>query len=301
MVAGAGLAAAVWLPTRHDVASAAETPAVFADEFDGARGTGLDPDKWLLDQNTTGGLDRTRSRSQDTGGAVLDGEGNLVVTRLLISKVAFAQAYGHAEARIEVSRAAGPWRAFAVLDPSGRVLAGRFDALEQGVDPTSGDDFHTYAIDWTPESIVWSVDGRPSLRLVPNVAARPLFLVLNLATDGISPARMVVDHVRVSTGDSPAPTATASALPTATSASPTLPPTVKPTTKPTVKPTTKPPATVKPSATRKAPTVPAWKAYTKYAVGARVTYKGVTYKVKQAHTSLPGWEPTALPELFEKV
>jgi len=32
-----------------------------------------------------------------------------------------------------------------------------------------------------------------------------------------------------------------------------------------------------------------------------VTYKGKTYRVLEAHTSLPGWEPTKLPNLFAKV
>jgi hypothetical protein len=32
-----------------------------------------------------------------------------------------------------------------------------------------------------------------------------------------------------------------------------------------------------------------------------VTYEGVTYQVKETHTSLPGWEPPALPSLFKKV
>ena len=278
-VAGAGLAVAVWLPARNDVASAAEQPAgqatTFADEFTGRRGTPLDQDTWVL-----------RGRGRD---AALDGRGNLVVSRLLLGKTAFTQAYGHAEARIEVQRAAGPWRAFAVLDPSGRVLSGKFEALDDGVDPTSGDDFHTYAVDWSPESIVWSVDGRPSLRLTPNVAARPLFVVLNLATDGRSPARMRVDFVRVSTSTGPAVTPTATPTATATAA-----PTVTPSATPTS-------ATPSPTPTKTAAPAPAWKTFTAYAVGDLVSYQGVTYKVKEAHTSLPGWEPTALPELFEKV
>jgi hypothetical protein len=275
-VAGVGLAAAIWLPTRNDVASAAEQPAAFADEFAGPRGTALDGDKWVVPR-----------RAQ---GTALDGDGHLAVSRLLISKVAFAQPYGHAEARIQVKRAAGAWRAFAVLDPTGRVLAGKFDALGTGVDPISADGFHTYSVDWAPETIVWSVDGRPSLRLTPQVAARPLFVVLNLATDGISPARMLVDFVRVTTGAAPTPSVSPSAP---VSAGATATPTPTPT------PTTVKPTTVKPTPTKAV--AAAWKPYTKYAVGNLVSYKGVTYKVKEAHTSLPGWEPTALPSLFAKV
>jgi len=32
-----------------------------------------------------------------------------------------------------------------------------------------------------------------------------------------------------------------------------------------------------------------------------VTFAGATYRVLEAHTSLPGWEPTKLPNLFAKV
>jgi len=97
-----------------------------------------------------------------------------------------------------------------------------------------------------------------------------------------------VDFVRVSasTGPTATPTATATVTPTATA-------TVTPTTSATPSPT--------PTATKTAAPAPAWKTFTAYAVGDLVSYQGVTYKVKEAHTSLPGWEPTALPELFEKV
>lgn len=43
----------------------------------------------------------------------------------------------------------------------------------------------------------------------------------------------------------------------------------------------------------------AWAPYTAYAVNQLVTYNGVTYKVIQAHTSLPGWEPDKVPALFQ--
>ncbi|MNN09331.1 Chitinase A1 precursor [compost metagenome] len=42
-----------------------------------------------------------------------------------------------------------------------------------------------------------------------------------------------------------------------------------------------------------------WAPYTAYTVNQLVTYNGVTYKVIQAHTSLPGWEPDKVPALFQ--
>lgn len=41
-----------------------------------------------------------------------------------------------------------------------------------------------------------------------------------------------------------------------------------------------------------------WAPYVSYAVGALVTYDGVTYRCIQAHTSLPGWEPPIVPALW---
>ncbi len=45
----------------------------------------------------------------------------------------------------------------------------------------------------------------------------------------------------------------------------------------------------------------AWKAFTTYKVGTRVSYKGATYRVLQQHTALPGWQPGLVPALFRKV
>jgi chitinase len=44
--------------------------------------------------------------------------------------------------------------------------------------------------------------------------------------------------------------------------------------------------------------VAAWAPNTAYAVGALVTYNGVTYSCRQAHTSLVGWEPPNVPALW---
>jgi len=41
-----------------------------------------------------------------------------------------------------------------------------------------------------------------------------------------------------------------------------------------------------------------WKTYTAYKVNQQVTYEGNTYSCIQAHTSLPGWQPTLTPALW---
>ncbi|MGK5679073.1 carbohydrate-binding protein [Actinoplanes sp. URMC 104] len=297
-VASAGLVGAIVVTGQGDVAAASEHRPVFDDDFAGARGAGLDPAKWLLDGDARHGQ--------------LDGDGHLVVDRLAITRKAFAEPYGHAEARIKVRRVSGPWRAFGAVDKYGRVLRGTVDTLDRRADRTSSRDFHTYAIDWTPQAVVWSVDGRATLKLTPDEPGLPIALVLNLATDGRRPGRMEVDFVKVTAGTKPMPAPTQpSATPTSatpTSATPTsaAPTSAAPTTTPPPKPTS-PPATAKPTtppATAKPTTKPAakpWKAYTDYKAGDLVTYKGVTYRVKEAHTALPGWEPSNLPNLFVKV
>ena len=43
-----------------------------------------------------------------------------------------------------------------------------------------------------------------------------------------------------------------------------------------------------------------WAANTAYQVGSTVTYGGSSYKCRQAHTSLPGWEPPNVAALWQK-
>ncbi|GAA1583866.1 lytic polysaccharide monooxygenase [Actinoplanes couchii] len=74
---------------------------------------------------------------------------------------------------------------------------------------------------------------------------------------------------------------------------PTTPPTKAPTTPPTTAPTTAP-ATTAPTTQAPAPVQGAegaWAPGVAYKVGDKVTYEGVTYQVRQAHTSIRSWEP----------
>ena len=78
------------------------------------------------------------------------------------------------------------------------------------------DDFHTFAIDWTPGTIVFSVDGvsyetvtRRAFRRQAVGVRRAFFLLLNVAVGGVFPGspdattvfpqEMVVDYVRYRT------------------------------------------------------------------------------------------------------
>jgi hypothetical protein len=78
---------------------------------------------------------------------------------------------------------------------------------------------------------------------------------------------------------------------------PPMPPTVPPTKPPvTTPPATKPPTTAPP--TTAPPSGNAWAPYTAYPIGQVVTFNGGRYQCRQAHTSLPGWEPANVPALW---
>jgi beta-glucanase (GH16 family) len=156
----------------------------------------------------------------------------------------FTQTYGHFEARIKMSRGQGMWPAFWMLgDDIGNVgwpQSGEIDIMENvgfepnavhgtihgpgysgagGIGsaysgPTFADDFHTFAVDWSPGRIVWSVDGNVYQTRTPAdvngnqwVFDKPFFLILNLAVGGYWPGdpdgstqfpnTLVVDYVRV--------------------------------------------------------------------------------------------------------
>ncbi|WP_405900766.1 lectin [Streptomyces sp. NBC_00727] len=164
----------------------------------------------------------------------------------------FTQAYGHVEARMKIPRGQGMWPAFWMLgNDIGQVgwpNSGEIDIMENvGFEPSTvhgtlhgpgysgsggigagytlpngqafADAFHTFAVDWAPDSITWSVDGNVYQHRTPadtngNAWAfnKPFFLILNLAVGGYwpgdpdgntaFPSQLVVDHVRVTTSDS---------------------------------------------------------------------------------------------------
>jgi beta-glucanase (GH16 family) len=167
----------------------------------------------------------------------------------------FTQAYGHFEARMQIPRGQGMWPAFWMLgDNIGDVnwpQSGEIDIMENvGSEPGSvhgtihgpgysgangvgagytlpggqsfADGFHTFAVDWSPNSITWSVDGNAYETRTPAdiggnqwVFDHPFFIILNLAVGGYwpgnpdgntqFPAQLVVDYVHVTTGDSAPP------------------------------------------------------------------------------------------------
>jgi hypothetical protein len=125
-------------------------------------------------------------------------------------------------------------------------------------------------------------DPAASLKDRPEYAVAVSNAGLWRATDGWNDLRHTLTVTAAGTSpaiDQPSPTAPASPSPTA---SPSVPA----------------PTTPAPSST---PGAVAWAPSTLYRIGDRVTYGGRTYHAIQAHTSLPGWEPSITPALWSRV
>ena len=165
----------------------------------------------------------------------------------LLTSGKFSQQYGHIEASIKMPRGQGIWPAFWALgDNIGSVgwpNSGEIDIMEtigsqtgtnhgslhgpgySGGNPLTGtytlpngqslaDGFHTYAVDWSPNVVSFSVDGnvyetRTSADTNGNPWAfnHPFFFILNVAVGGnwpgspdgstSFPQQMLVDYVHV--------------------------------------------------------------------------------------------------------
>ncbi|MFI5494715.1 carbohydrate-binding protein [Actinoplanes sp. NPDC051859] len=346
-VATAGLATAIWLPTRNDTADAsdfrrttARIPSLdqFSDDFAGPEGSTVDPQKWFLTTNRTGyGV----TFSQSTRNARLDGDGNLVIaarggdrsgvtSAQLVSRSMFRRDSGRVEAKIKVPSDGDGLRPAFALFGTGYNPAG----VNLLADPVTDGDFHTYAVSWTQDTVTLTRDGDVLQQVnAPQSVTGQLFrLTLSLlVTDARRadlPAKMSVDHVEFGAedGGQPKPTtppvstppATPPTSPSATPSEPASTPPTESTDVPTTPPSTEPPATTAPAdpppATTQPPTAAAptttapaepeveeWKKFTDYKVGTIIKFKGQRYQVLEAHTSLPGWEPTSLVSLFKKL
>ena len=86
-------------------------------------------------------------------------------------------------------------------------LAGSVNAGKDFVGPNTSTAFHTVSLDWRATKITWSIDGRATYTYTgPNIPKVPMYLILNLATGGLTgptdtsrlPASMLVDWVHVS-------------------------------------------------------------------------------------------------------
>ena len=157
----------------------------------------------------------------------------------LLTKGLATWKYGRFEARMKLPKGRGMWPAFWMIPPDNNAYgnwptSGEIDILENwGIEQTTmwatvhmsgnasqngytlteypNDSFHTYALDWRPDTISMSVDGKPYFQYVnPKVGYtkwpfdQPFYIILNAAVDGKTydgsatlPQSMVVDYVRV--------------------------------------------------------------------------------------------------------
>jgi beta-glucanase (GH16 family) len=127
----------------------------------------------------------------------------------------FTYTYGLAEARIKVPKGRGFWPAFWMLPASQEsrpeidameILGGsthvqrmhlhylnpdgsRADAGARWVGPDFSARWHTFAVDWTPDAIVWYVDGVERWRFADSsvIPREPMYPVLSLAVGGVYP------------------------------------------------------------------------------------------------------------------
>lgn len=142
--------------------------------------------------------------------------------------------YGYYEMRAKIPSGKGLWPAFWLLPADQEslpeidimeVLGHRPSRLElhfhyrndaggrrtfaKEVDTTDlSADWHTYGLDWTPEHIIWYLDGRELWRYTDraHIPNEPMYMIVNLAVGGDwpgnpdrttrFPARMEVDYVR---------------------------------------------------------------------------------------------------------
>lgn len=203
-------------------------------------------DKW---QDPT----ELQTYTDNIANAHYDGDGHLAITAIK-EGTAYSSAklrspqlwmYGLFEARIKVPTELGVWPAWWLLgedDPYGWPYCGEIDIMEApsgpttynqihqgthsagpvgndfalGVPPSHGNwsDYHTYSINWKPESIKFFIDHKPTGEITRKVHEfeggtwvfdhRPLSPILNLAvggwagTPGVWDSQtMLIDYVRI--------------------------------------------------------------------------------------------------------
>ncbi|WP_406674751.1 lectin [Nonomuraea sp. N2-4H] len=165
----------------------------------------------------------------------------LYTSARLLTLGTFSQTYGRFEARMKLPRGQGIWPAFWMLGGTNWPDDGEIDIMENiGREPNTvhgtihgpgysggggigagytigspfADAFHTFAVDWSPNLIVWYVDGVEYQRRTPAdlggrrwVFDHPFFMIMNVAVGGdwpgypdgttTFPQTLTVDYVRV--------------------------------------------------------------------------------------------------------
>ncbi|WP_146260087.1 glycoside hydrolase family 16 protein [Rhizobium tubonense] len=237
----------------NDVFAASFVP-IWRDDFDGPSMSKLDRTKWVYEVgygNSLWGNNEYQTYTDQIGNIRQDGQGHLVVTARkesdgrytsgrIKTKGRFALKFGKFEARIKIPRGPGLLPAFWLMGSVGQWPDnGEIDIMENvGQSPSTvfsnlhapgytavgdqtvprdlSDDFHVYAIEWTPGRVSWLLDNVVYKTVTKDdIPAgkrwvfddQPFYMLLNVAVggdwpgppvDNALPQDMVVDWVKVS-------------------------------------------------------------------------------------------------------
>ncbi|GLU47159.1 endo-1,3-beta-glucanase [Nocardiopsis ansamitocini] len=246
LTAGSELMAApgdlVWSDEFNGAAGSAPDPSKWTHET-GAHGWG---NQELQNYTTSRGNSALDGNGNLVITAKRESNGSYTSARM-VTKDKFERAYGRFEARIQIPRGQGIWPAFWMLGDNFPETqwphSGEIDIMENiGREPhrvhgsihgpgysggggitghyqhpqgwSFADDFHTFAVDWSPNKITWFVDDVAYQTFTPaNVGGNkwvydhPFFMILNVAVGGEWPGypdgstqfpqQMRVDYVRV--------------------------------------------------------------------------------------------------------
>jgi len=228
-------------------ASAQTTPKrgyrlVFSEEFDGPQ---LDATRWTPEL-AWGPINRTEQQFYAPE-ALRFADGVLTLTAseqprnnmpytsgAITSYKHYSFAYGYVETRAKVPAGKGLWSAvwlmtrepdssqeIDVMEVLGSRKSTAHSAMHWGTlterhqvanDFEAGDlstGFHTYAMEWSPQEIVWFIDGVAVFKTAENIPWDHMYLTANLAVGGRSswggapdadtvfPAQMQIDYIRV--------------------------------------------------------------------------------------------------------
>jgi beta-glucanase (GH16 family) len=186
------------------------------------------PDEELVEN----GLLRLRAQKNPVTGS--DGKEYPYTSGMITSSGKFAATYGWYEIRAKMPPGKGMWPAFWLLPQNGEwppeidvleVLGDSMQILyttlhfktENSAHLSYGDstylmldlgeDFHTYAVDWQKDLLVWYFDGQEVYRLTRYVPAQDMYILTNLAVGGnwpgspdektVFPGYFEVDYIRV--------------------------------------------------------------------------------------------------------
>ncbi len=223
----------VWSDEFNSTAGTAPNPNVWGNELGdgtayGIAGWGNDELEYYTastDNVATDGQGNLVITARAADGSLLCYYGPCQYTSArLLSKNRFEIAYGRVEARVKVPTGAGLWPAFWMLgtdiDQVSWPTTGEIDIMEyvgrlpnqvfgtiHGPGYSGGqsygnfydfsypvaDDFHTFAVEWQPDRIVWYVDGIQYHQATPDdaflqgkqwVFNHPFYMLLNVAVGG---------------------------------------------------------------------------------------------------------------------